>query len=238
MSRIALHTSLAASVPLAAAALALLFAAITLRPSALRGQTSVPEQPNRTVNDNVLNSPALPATKVRVDDAFSYLGSFDFVLKGIAYGERHIFADTADAKVRRLFIFQFEGFLPNNEHTYNYDFTHAETIGGHKFRQNTWAYSNEKAAKNNPNGEGALTAAFLRSKELELEDELMMSRFLMVPDDARRHEMILFYLENASTTGYSISTFYDMNDNPTRHWKEISQELTARSRESFRILDE
>ncbi|MBT8399194.1 MAG: hypothetical protein KJO98_01860, partial [Rhodothermia bacterium] len=121
---------------------------------------------------------------------------------------------------------------------YNYDFTHAETIGGSKFRQNTWAYSNEHAVRNNPKGEGALTAAFLRSHGLELEDELMMSRFLMIPDEDRRHEMILFYLENASTTGYEISTFYDAQDTPTAHWEAISRELTTRSRESFGILDE
>ncbi|MDX1430615.1 MAG: hypothetical protein R3282_10015, partial [Rhodothermales bacterium] len=110
----------------------------------------MPSQPDRTVENNVLNSTALPEIRVRVANEFSYLGSFDFVLKGIAYGERHIFADTADAKVQRLFIFQFEGFLPDNEHTYNYDFTHAETIGGHRFRQNTWAYSNEQSASANP----------------------------------------------------------------------------------------
>ncbi|NNE35117.1 MAG: hypothetical protein HKN13_07780 [Rhodothermales bacterium] len=50
--------------------------------------------------------------------------------------------------------------------------------------------------------------------------------------------MILFYLENASTTGYEISTFYDAQDTPTAHWEAISRELTTRSRESFGILDE
>ncbi len=200
------------------------------------GQTETPLQPERTVKDNILISTALPEIRVQVADAFVYLGKFEFTIKGIAYGERHVFIDESDGKVERLFIFQFEGFLPDNTHTYNYSFAQAETLGGYRFRQNTWAYSNAESELKNPKGEGALTARFVRSKGFELEDELMMSRFLMVPDEARRHEMILFYLENASSTGRAISSFYDEQDKPTSHWRAISEGLTARSRSSFEIL--
>lgn len=187
--------------------------------------------------NNVVHSKINPALAVSVSDEFQYVGSFDFVLKEIVEGERYVFVDSDGSKVNRLFILQFESFLPDNEHTYNYDFSNAEEIGNHRYRQNTWAYSNESSRENNPEGEGSLTADFLESKGYVLEDELMMSRFVMVPDSERRHEMILFYLENASTSGYSIDTFYDADDNPTDHWEEISEGLTARSRDTFIIQD-
>lgn len=201
-------------------------------------QITAPAQPERIVQDNVLTSSALPKTSIQVDRAFSYVGKFDFTIRDIAYGERHVFVDAQDKKVNRLFIFQFEGFLPNNEHTYRYTFTDAEVIAGFRFRQNTWAYSNAMSAKENPAGEGPLTAAFLRAKGYELEDELMMSRFLMVPDKAKRNELILFYLENASPTGHTITSFYDEKDEPTPHWRELSVGLTERSRKAFEILEE
>lgn len=195
------------------------------------------EPPSRYQSDNVVYSAANPSLRVTVSDDFHYVGRFDFTLKEIVEGERFVFVDADSSKVERLFIIQFENFLPNNEHTYNYSFDNAETIGQHKYRQNTWAYSNADAKADNPNGEGSLTANYLESQGYELEDELMMSRFVMVPDSARRHEMILFYLENASHTGYTIDTFYDADDNPTEHWVSISEGLTDRSRDAFTIQD-
>jgi|GEM_PF-947411 len=200
------------------------------------GQSDRPTLPDRSVLNNVLVSSSLPEIRVAVAPEFTYVGRFDFFIRDVAYGERFVFVDADDKKVQRLFIFQFEGFLPTNTMTYNYNFSQAEEMGGFRFRQNTWAYSNNDALINSPEGEGSLTAKFLRSKGYELEDELMMSRFLMVPDEERRNELILFYLENASTTGRSIASFYDNQDNRTAHWREISKELTARSRESFSIV--
>ena len=217
---------------------ALLFGlAITNPFNCQRNDVSGTSAVQRTVEKNVLTSSDLPPIRIKVADKFDYVGKFDFTLRDIAYGERHVFVDADDKHIKRLFIFQFEGFLPDNDHTYNYDFSNAETIGDFKYRQNTWAYSNQDSAESNPGGEGTLTAEFLRNKGYQLEDELMMSRFVMVPDDARRHEMILFYLENASNTGLSIDQFYDATDEPTPEWVAISEDLTASSRQAFSIED-
>ena len=194
--------------------------------------------PLRNVQNNLLVSTELPAIRVQVAEPFRYIGKFEFALKGIAAGERYVFVDVVAKKIKRLFVFQFEGFLPDNNHTYNYDFSEAEMISGHRFRQNTWAYGNEQLLRDSPGDEGALTAQFVREQGFDLEDELIMSRFLTVPDAARRNELILFYLENASTTGYPISTFYDERAETTApHWDLISVGLTVRSRQSFTIIE-
>lgn len=191
----------------------------------------------RSVKGRTLTSDRLPRIEVTVDKGFRYVGKFDFVLKEIAKGERFVFVDADRSnKIKRLFIAQFEGFLPGLPNTYNYKFDNAELMAGQKFRQNTYAFSNSAAERENPNAEAALTVKFLRENGYELEDELMMSRFLTVPDKERRHELILFYMENVSTTGKKVDDFYS-GDSETAVWREISVGLTARSRKAFKVSE-
>ena len=190
----------------------------------------------RRVRGNRLISDILPKITVEVDRDFKYVGRFDFKIRDVAAGERFVFVDAGkDKKVRRLFLAQFEGFLPSNNHTYNYNFDNAAVMGGHKFRQNTWAYSNTASEKENPKNEGVLTARFLREKGYKIEDEFMMSRFVNVPDAERRNELILYYLENTSASGSRLSEFYS-GDEETQVWREISKGLTARSLKAFKII--
>ena len=107
-------------------------------------------------------------------------------------------------------------------------------FGSHKFRQNTYAYSNTESRRENPENEGVLTFDFLQKKGYSLEDELMMSRFLTVPDEAKKNELILFYIENASETKHKLSEFYK-DDEATEIWKNISKGLTERSLKAFKI---
>lgn len=190
---------------------------------------------SRKVDGRVLTSDSLPRIQVTVHRDFDYVGKFDFVLKGIAKGERYVFVDADQTKkIRRLFIAQFEGFLPDQPHTYNYNFDDAALMAGQKFRQNTYAFSNSVAERESPDAEAALTVKFLRARGFEIEDELMMSRFLTVPDAERKNELILFYLENASSSGKKIADFYS-GDTETEVWQKISVGLTSRSRKAFKV---
>lgn len=189
----------------------------------------------RTVKDNTIISNALPNIRVRVDRAFAYAGKIDFKIREVVQGERYVFIETQDKRIVRLFIAQFENFLPGNALTYNYSFEDALDWAGHRFKQNTFAFSNEEARSQNPDGEAALTAAFLREKGFVLEDELMASRFVTVPDSARRHELILFYIENVNATGRRLQELYHDGEE-TVLWKNLSHELALRARKNFEIL--
>jgi hypothetical protein len=191
--------------------------------------------PRRFVRGKVLVSTKLPNIQVRLDPAFRYVGKFDFVIEGIAKGERYIFVDAKRQDVNRMFIFQFEAILPESKETYNYSFRDALTLGGHKFRHGTYAYSNQEAKRNQPAKEAALTAKFLEQKGYVLDDEYMMSRFVTVPDVERKHELILFYLEKVRSTGHELKEFYS-GDAETPIWKEISQGLSKRSFENFTVV--
>src|SRR5437870_159361 len=87
--------------------------------------------PQRSVRDNVLTSSDLPKLSLRVDKQFQYLGQVSFNIRNIAEGERFVWVQ-ADAKkhVQRLFIVQFEGFMPEIDSTYRFAITNPVRLGG------------------------------------------------------------------------------------------------------------
>lgn len=192
------------------------------------------QEPKRIVLYNLIVSSALPKIEVEVSSEFKYAGRFDFMIRHVAAGERVVFVDADEKKVKRLFIAQFEGFFPEIDDFYRYSFENSMELGGLKFRHNTLAYSNKDSRMANPNGEGVLTADFLKKNGYILEDELMISRFVTVAGDDKKHELILYYFENVSTTGYGLKDLYE-GDEPTEIWKEISKKLKVRSQESFAV---
>ena len=91
-----------------------------------------PEADGRRVQGQLLISSDTPSYNIRVADEFTYVGQFDFEIiadsdeypedlqgQPIAAGERFVFAfaDKSNA-IQKLFIIQYEGFLPENEFTY------------------------------------------------------------------------------------------------------------------------
>ncbi len=192
--------------------------------------------PHRSVRENVLTSDDFPNIRVKVDPAFHYVGSFSFTIPGMAAGERYVFAEAVDHRVNRLFIAQFEGILPTSAETYNYSFADSLELGGYRFRQNTFAFSNQKGGQENPASEGPLTVDFLIRNGYAVADEMMASRFVTVPDPERKHELILFYMESIPGAGHRLEEFYQGEDR-TPLWQELSQILTNRARESFTVLD-
>lgn len=190
---------------------------------------------NRSVSGKTLISDALPKIRIKLTGNFKYVGKFDFRIRDIAAGERHIFVEAdRNKQIQSLFIAQFEGFLPGVSETYNYRFDNALKFGAHKFGQNTYAYSNRESERENPQNEAALTAKFLSRKGYKFEDEFMMSRFVTVADAECRHELILYYIENVSPTSHRVSDFYK-GDEETEIWRKISVGLTERSLKSFEI---
>lgn len=192
------------------------------------------QETERKVEGKTIFSAQNPRIKIQLRGDFEFVGQFDFKIKDVAGGERYIFADTRQGKVRRLFILQFEAILPASNEIFRYNFDKAQLIGGHKFRSNTFAFSNTEARRENPQGEAALTEKLLKEKGFGLEDELMTARFVTVPDEAKKHELILFYVENVDSTKYRLTDFYN-GEEETEVWKKLSADLLKRAMKSFKI---
>ena len=185
----------------------------------------------RPVDGGTITSPARPAIAIRVGRGLAYAGCFPLEFPGVARGARYVFVDADGTRLRRLFVLQFEEFLPASTQVYHYDMSKAEDIGGHRFRHNTWAYSNAASAAD-PN-EGTLLAAFLVQRGYEVPDVWLMSRFLTLGGEDRKSELILFYLEPAAA-GTSLADLY-RGEEATPAWQELRTALAERSRRAFTI---
>lgn len=193
-----------------------------------------PMSAERSVEGQVLTSTALPALHLHLDEAFSFVGSFAFTIRDVACGERFVFVDAEELTIKRMFVAQFERFT-NTDGTYNYSFANAETFAGHRFRYNPFAYSVTGARSRNPMGEAVLTDNYLEARSYASPDTFMVSRFLTVPDEARRHELILFYLEDLSSINLTLDALYDASDQMTPAWRKESQALKQRALAAFAI---
>lgn len=213
-------------------ALLYLLFGVFLFPLASYSQSDV--KTNRFVKSNTIVSDKLPKIKIEVGKDFVYVGRFNFKIRDVAGGERFVFVEAKDKKVKRMFVAQFEGFFKHIDNYFRYSFKDALKFGKHKFRHNSYAFSNKESYKNNPKGEANLTKVFLNSKGYLLEDELMMYRYITVPDAEKKHELILFYFENVSETGNTLSDFYE-NDRATNLWKRIAMKLMNRSLATFKV---
>lgn len=207
-------------------------------PEAASGEgDAVPDTTQRRyVEGNTLVSTYLPPLRVKVDTAFVYAGSIDFILKDIARVHRYVFVDAdAGQRIERLFIFQFEGFLDTNDHVYRYRFPNPLMLGGIAFRPNTWYYDDAAEIARNPGAESERTRAFLEGMGYRLDPELMMSRFVAVVDEARRNELILYYLENVRDTGYTLAELATDGGDIRPEHAALDTALVYRSRRAFTV---
>jgi hypothetical protein len=188
----------------------------------------------RTVERNRITSPARPPVMVQVASGFVFAGCFPFRLGDVATGTRYVFVEAEGARIRRLFIAQFEDIQPASKETYRYDMSAAETMGGLKVRPNTFAFSTADAMAEDPEAEAALTADFLLRAGYDVPDVWLASRFVALGAPDRRSEMIVFYMEPART-GTGLADLYRGED-ATPVWLGLRGPLAERSRQAFTLL--
>ena len=73
-----------------------------------------------------------------------------------------------------------------------------------------------------------MTAEFLKKRGYTLEDEVMASRVVTVPDAERKHEL--------SDSGHTLEEFY-AGEERTPLWDSLSHDLMKRSFENFTIMN-
>jgi len=189
---------------------------------------------HRRVVDHTIISDTMPALQITVDSAFEYVGILNFVLKEIALVERVIFAERQASNTTRLFIVQFEGFLDGVDSTYKYPTTNPISLGNHSYQHGVYMYSNAGSVREAPGAESDRTTQFLGERGYIHDDGLAMSRFARIVDDARRHEVIIFYQETLSSLDLSLEAYSQL---PSEEQQAINQALTQRSLQNFTVTD-
>jgi hypothetical protein len=157
----------------------------------------------RGVKGQVLTSTYLPPLRIRFDKRLRYIGSQKFVLYDRAEAEQHFFVD-ADARrrIRRMYMLQFESYLPGVDATYNYEMTETVSLGGKDYSVNVESVPNVKAALGQqPQSDAARAVAFLEGKGYSVGESVRYQRFVRLVDESKRSEFIMLYVEDADASG-------------------------------------
>lgn len=191
--------------------------------------------PQRSVQGQELTSTALPAVRLSFDPAFKYIGTQEFILYDVARAEQHFFVDAdKDKRIRRLYWVQFEGYLPENTHTYNYRSTQKVRLGGLEFIAD--AYARKLQTGGRPDSDGARAQAFLKDKGYRMaSDELMMQRLVHLTDEARRNELMVIYMEDLTPLQLTAADL-TKDGKAAAQWDSIAKALLERAVTGMRVM--
>lgn len=189
----------------------------------------------RTGQDTILRSDKLPVIDIQIDPAFKYAGATSFILYDICHVEQHHFvvADAERRVLQQLWL-QFEGYLENNNHTYDYSGLESISLNGYPFVHNLDLINIEQVYEARPTSDFAHVIDFLQEKGYLLAGDMMFHRMLWL-DEHLRNELMIIYWEALDATGYRHADVVEGGSAATE-WAALSQSLQERSLSSFRIL--
>lgn len=188
----------------------------------------------RKGENHILRSEQLPAIEIQIDPDFRYLGSASFILYEVAHVEQHhfIILDAERRVIRRLW-FQFEGYLDNNTHKYDYSGMESLTLNGFRFVHNIYPMNVDEAYRERPTSDTAHVIEFFRDKGYTMSGDIISHRMVWL-DDAKRNELMIIYSEVLDPH----DRLAEMTEETllTPQWSAISQAFQERSLASFKIL--
>jgi hypothetical protein len=182
----------------------------------------------RTGENTILRSEKLPPIAIQIDPLFKYAGSTSFILYEICSVEQHHFvvADEQRRVLRQLW-FQFEGYLENNSHTYDYSGMDRLNLHGFDFLQDVHITNVKEDYEEGPASDFKHVVDFLRDKGYLLTGDLLVHRMFWL-DATRRNELMIIYWE-------ALDAVVEAGPSAAE-WPTLSQALWERSLASFKIL--
>lgn len=191
----------------------------------------------RRVDGDTLFSKATPALQLVVDGAFTYVGANSYVIKEIARVERHHFvvADSA-GRIEKLIIVQFEGFLDSVDNEYRFSIRNPVRLGEREYHHNTWVFDNASSIASGPGLESDMTNRHLKAQGYTQDDHLMMSRLARPVGADKRHEIIIFYLENAADHNVKLDEYYLDDDSINPKYLQLTDDFVKRSLKMFNVI--
>ncbi|MBL8518293.1 MAG: hypothetical protein JNM76_15140 [Betaproteobacteria bacterium] len=163
-----------------------------------------------SVQDHTITSTGFPEGTIKVDKKLTYIGSDKWVLYGVADCEIHVFAETdADKTLKRLIWVQFEGYLPDKPHTYNYDKEPFRTeLSGHTYFDRVTFRKMDPAQKPRAGSDAERVLNMLESKGIKLSAEAANVRWVRLNED-RRKELLIIYVENLAPLNLTAADLAD-----------------------------
>jgi hypothetical protein len=189
----------------------------------------------RQVRNNILRSEKLPPGQFQIDLQFLYAGTTNFILYNVAHVEQHHFIITDEHKrVQRVLWFQFEGYLDDNQHQYEYSGLEDMPLQHLSFLHDADVLNLDEDYKERPTSDSAHVVEFLRAQGYRFDGDTMFKRMVWL-DRNRRNELMIIYSEDLAYIGAGVA---DLSPGGARaaDWPSISKALHERALASFKII--
>jgi hypothetical protein len=187
----------------------------------------------RSVRGRVLTSDSVPAVVMDLDSGLTYLGTQSFLLYGVARAEQHFFGELDGSRLKRLVWIQFEGYLPDNTHTYDYSEYPTVEVDGRPFHQNSAALRVPDTDRR-PDSDGARARAFLRERGYTAGPDLLWQRLVWLLDHPARNELMVIYMEDLADRGLTAADLQPGGPAGDR-WPAMRADLLRRATAVFRL---
>lgn len=157
---------------------------------------SSPKPLERQVHGQTLTSTANPAVTISFSEEYKYVGGQRWDLYGVADAEQHLFVKPGqDKTVERFYWVQFESYLPNNRHTYNYPADHATKVSGLEFVYDTKIFADFTQLNPKPDSDFAYAQKLLQKNGYTFPKASMGVRLIHLPHPDKRSELMIIYCE-------------------------------------------
>jgi hypothetical protein len=188
--------------------------------------------PDRKVEGTTVSSSHDPALKITLPATAQYVGSDRWNLYDFADAEVHVFVEAdAQKRIQRVYWLQFEGFLPDNTHTYKYPFTEKLTHDGLEFDVKARFGPTNQPPK--PGSDLERVLSLLGKGGYQMPAESMNVRLVYLPDEAKRKELMIIYAEDLAPAG-TTSAQLDAPEGKAK-WDELKKELIERALERIEL---
>jgi len=187
------------------------------------------------VRGATLSSSAFPVGTISIDAKYRYVGRDEFILYGVARCELHVWVDaTPDRQVRRLYWVQFEQYLPDNNHTYNYsDQPWLVNVGGHEF----WGGASlldleQEKVKWRAGSDYEHVLRLLEGHGYRLAAEVLELALFRLDPTARK-ELMVIYIEDVRAHGRQPAELVDRKTGNVRY--DAAAQLRERGLSGLRV---
>lgn len=180
--------------------------------------------------EQTIHSDRLPRVSVTVDPELGYLGRIDLDVGGRARAEQHLFGKVTGGRLARAVIVHFEHFLPDNPHTFEYPRLRMIRLGRHEFLHQTWPLPDWELFRLPE------MVNFLAQRGIEAGTDWIVSRYVRVVSEDRKHEFIIFYMEAGTSLHPPVADLRP--EGPARsQWPAIEAGLIERAAAAFEVRD-
>lgn len=190
----------------------------------------------RVAKGNTLVSESTPRLKIKFAKPFKYAGGQTFILYDVARAEQHFYVDVdSQGRISRLYWVQFEGYLPENTHKYDYSKSQGRvTLDGLDFYADAYPRKNDPA-KMRAGSDGQKAQELLKAKGYTFRsDEFIMQRLVNMTDATNRNELMVIYLE-VLPDGQTAAD-YAPGGKDAAKWPDTAAGLLARAKRDMKLV--